>query len=178
MYPQRTTCPESRYSSRESQELKCSASLRAKLRHHGGLNIFFSRALLDIKTAWGWSITISPSHTVARISNIDSEKLWFEKIVPVADRRTVFDYSYFKLSLTSCWTASSSFRNDSLLYLVAVYCVLHLTSVVQAQFTHFYAPHFPVKSSLRRAQTADFGVLKSPNRTHGLRLTLFDHCHA
>ena len=98
--------------------------------------------------------------------------------MPVADRRTVFFNSYFKLSLTSCWTASSFFRKDSFLYLVAVYRVLHLTSVVQAQFTHFYAPHFPVKSSLRRAQMADFGVLKSPNRTHGLRLTLFDHCHA
>ena len=98
--------------------------------------------------------------------------------MPVADRRTVFYNSYFKLSLTSCWTASIFFMKDSFLYLVAVYRVLHLTSVVQAQFTHFYAPHFPVKSSLRRAQMADFGVLKSPNRTHGLRLTLFDHCHA
>ena len=66
--------------------------------------------------------------------------------MPVADSRTVFVNSYFKLSLTSCWTASSFFRKDSFLYLVAVYRVLHLTSVVQAQFTHFYAPHFPVKS--------------------------------
>jgi hypothetical protein len=94
--------------------------------------------------------------------------------MPVADRRTVFYYSYLKLvSLTSCWTASSSFGKDNFLYLVAAYRL--------AQFTPFYAPNFSVSRhclSEEGAQMADFGVLKRPNRTNGLRLTLFDRCHA